>query len=163
MVDPNLLLLDTYFKSRSQKLLMTESMTAGSLSRQVMFSPNSGSYFLGSLVCYDSQMKTKWLGVDAALIRRHTAESMAVTQALLDGLMNNHEADVFVAVTGLAYPSLQAEQHRPVGTVYYAFGSKHYRFKKKTHFKGTAEQIVHQCCQSLWSDLLHWLKGLPEE
>jgi nicotinamide-nucleotide amidase len=163
LIQPSVLLLDVFLKNRSMKLIFAESMTAGSLCAEIMYAPQSGDYLLGSLVCFDAAMKTRLLDVSPALIQRFSAESKEVTQAMLEGLMQRYQTDVGVAITGLAYPSLDPRQQSPIGTVYYAFAYKDHRILHKMHFSGEAEEIVAQTGQALFRDLLQWLKSLPQE
>ncbi len=140
------------------RLLCAESMTAGYLSSLWGMEINSGNYFLGSIVCYHTAVKTGVLGVPAAKINKYCAESAVVTLRMLDGLRKLVvDAEVYVSITGLAFKTENAKQLRSIGTVYYAF---HYAAQTtifKRHFTGDAATIFIATCNALLHDLYHWL------
>ena len=59
------------------------------------------------------------LGVDAALIAQHGAVSAEVAQAMAEGALAHAQAELAVAVTGIAGPG-GAKPGKPVGTVWLA-------------------------------------------
>ena len=61
------------------------------------------------------------LGVPAALLAQHGAVSEAVAQAMVLGALNHSQAQVAVAVTGIAGPT-GGSKSKPVGTVCFAWG-----------------------------------------
>jgi nicotinamide-nucleotide amidase len=60
------------------------------------------------------------LGVDAALIEKHGAVSEAVARAMAQGTLLRSQAQVSVAVTGIAGPGGGSEA-KPVGTVWFGW------------------------------------------
>ncbi|PRD56905.1 CinA family protein [Sphingobacterium gobiense] len=148
-----------FFQTHGLKLLCAESMTAGYLSTLWSLEFNSGDYFLGSLVCYDNQCKTKLLSVSKNKIEKYCAESAVVTLRMLDGLSASSipGADVFISVTGLAYKTNNPRQKREVGTVYYAFQYRKEKRIYKKQFSGDPSTILMQTCNSIFRDLIAWL------
>jgi nicotinamide-nucleotide amidase len=61
------------------------------------------------------------LGVPKALIEQHGAVSEAVAQAMVLGALKKSQAQVALAVTGIAGPT-GGSQAKPVGTVCFAWG-----------------------------------------
>ena len=100
------------------KIAFAESVTGGYLSYQYSIAEGSGAVYLGSMVCYNPEVKQKLLQVDPKLIDQCTAESKEVTEKMLDGLMHILHPDIGVAVTGLCAPSLSETSEKPVGTVF---------------------------------------------
>jgi len=68
-------------------------------------------------VTYSNAAKTELLGVDAALIARHGAVGEAVVRAMATGALAHSQAQVAVAVTGVAGPG-GGSVDKPVGTVW---------------------------------------------
>lgn len=96
-----------------------ESCTGGLVAERLTRVPGSSSYYLGSVVTYADQAKTNVLGVQGELLQRHGAVSAEVAAAMADGVRRMFEADLGVAVTGIAGPGGGSEL-KPVGTVHVA-------------------------------------------
>jgi nicotinamide-nucleotide amidase len=70
----------------------------------------------GSVVAYSNEAKVELLGVDPGLIERHGAVSTEVAAAMAEGALERFEADVAVAITGIAGPD-GGSKEKPVGYV----------------------------------------------
>jgi nicotinamide-nucleotide amidase len=70
----------------------------------------------GGVVAYSNEAKAQLLGVDPALIERHGAVSRQVAEAMADGALARFDADVAVAITGVAGPGGGTDA-KPVGYV----------------------------------------------
>ena len=151
-----------YLSSQHLKLVCAESMSAGFLSSIWALEVSSGDYFLGSIVCYDERIKERLLQVPSNLIEKYTAESTEVTLAMLQGLEGLvPQADVYISLTGLSFPSPNPKQNRPAGRVYYAFSYKENRKIFEKQIKGrNAGEIIIGTCNSILKDLYNWLNGL---
>ena len=102
--------------SRGLWIAVAESCTAGMVAARLTDVPGSSSYVRGGIVAYDNAVKISMLDVPARLIEEHGAVSEPVARAMADGARARLEADVAVAVTGIAGPSGGSEA-KPVGTV----------------------------------------------
>jgi nicotinamide-nucleotide amidase len=100
-------------------LAAAESCTAGALATLLANAPGAGEVFHGSFVVYTKENKVKALGVEAALISRHSAVSEEVAKAMALGALERSPADVAVAITGVAGPEPD-EDGNPVGLVHIA-------------------------------------------
>jgi nicotinamide-nucleotide amidase len=100
-------------------LAAAESCTAGALATLLANAPGAGEIFHGSFVVYTKENKVKALGVEAALIARHSAVSEQVAKAMALGALERSPADVTVAITGVAGPEPD-EDGNPVGVVHIA-------------------------------------------
>jgi nicotinamide-nucleotide amidase len=69
------------------------------------------------VVCYANELKTKLLGVDAALIAADGAVSESVAAAMALGAVRVLGVDVAASVTGIAGPG-GGTPAKPVGTVW---------------------------------------------
>lgn len=94
-----------------------ESCTGGGLAYALTSVPGSSRFFHRGVVTYSNASKTELLGVDPALFDRHGAVSAAVVGAMLDGLTTRTEADLLVAISGIAGPGGGSDA-KPVGTVF---------------------------------------------
>jgi nicotinamide-nucleotide amidase len=93
-----------------------ESCTGGLLTARLTERPGSSAYVAGGVVSYSNEAKAELLGVDPALIERHGAVSPEVALAMADGALARFDADLAVAITGVAGPGGGTEE-KPVGYV----------------------------------------------
>lgn len=119
-----------------------ESVTTGALCLKFGIVPNSGQVFKGGLVCYDGDVKLKYLNVSKEMVDKYTPESAEVTEQMANGLKGLLEADVSVAVTGLCSPGGSECAEKPVGTIFtnIFYNNKHYPLRKV--FTGSPQEIV---------------------
>ena len=95
---------------------LAESCTAGLLSARLTEIPGSSDYLAGGVVAYSNQAKLDLLGVPAQLIEAHGAVSPEVAEAMADGALSRFDAELGIAITGIAGPDGGTEE-KPVGYV----------------------------------------------
>ncbi len=93
-----------------------ESCTGGLMAARLTERPGSSAYVAGGAVTYSNEAKVALLGVDNGLIESHGAVSPEVADAMATGALGRFEADVAIAITGIAGPGGGTEE-KPVGTV----------------------------------------------
>jgi nicotinamide-nucleotide amidase len=96
-----------------------ESCTAGMVAARLTDRAGSSDYVAGGVVSYSNDAKEQLLGVDAGLIDEHGAVSEPVAEAMAIGALKRFDADIAVAITGIAGPGGGTAQ-KPVGTVVFA-------------------------------------------
>jgi nicotinamide-nucleotide amidase len=106
--------------ARGWMLATAESCTGGMIAAACTDLSGSSSWFERGFVTYSDQAKADMLGVDAALIAQHGAVSEVVARAMAFGAVRHSQAQVSVAVTGIAGPTGGSPQ-KPVGTVWFGF------------------------------------------
>ena len=99
-----------------RRLAVAESCTGGLMAARLTERPGSSDYVVGGVVSYADEVKTELVGVDPGLIERHGAVSVEVAEAMAEGALARFEADVAIAITGVAGPGGGSEE-KPVGTV----------------------------------------------
>ena len=97
-----------------------ESCTGGMIAAACTDLAGSSAWFERGFVTYSNAAKTELLGVDAALIAQHGAVSEPVARAMAFGAIRHSQAQVSVAVTGVAGPT-GGSPDKPVGTVWFAW------------------------------------------
>src|SRR5436190_2247147 len=105
-----------YLNMKQKSVAVAESCTGGLLSERLTRVPGSSGYFLGGVVCYSNDLKTKLAGVPPALLETHGAVSKPVAQALAEGIRNRSGADIGIGITGVAGPS-GGTPEKPAGLV----------------------------------------------
>lgn len=130
--------------SNSYQIFLGESMTAGFISTIFSQLENASKFFLGAIVCYDSDLKVNLLGVPPSLIQQFSAESEEVTTSVLRGLANLQKADIYISVTGLCAPGGSESDEKPIGTVYLSLNilGQEYAFYRYFKAKSASEIII---------------------
>jgi nicotinamide-nucleotide amidase len=101
---------------RGHRLAVAESCSGGLLAARITDLSGASAYFAGGVVPYSNEAKTELLGVDSGLIEAHGAVSPEVAEAMSRGALERFDADVAVAITGIAGPDGGTEE-KPVGYV----------------------------------------------
>ncbi len=102
-----------------RKIALAESCTGGLVAAALTEIPGSSAVLDRSFVTYSNEAKRETLGVAGDVIEAFGAVSVACVYAMAQGALEHSEADVAVAVSGIAGPEGGTEQ-KPVGTVVFA-------------------------------------------
>ncbi|MBR1476696.1 MAG: competence/damage-inducible protein A [Lachnospiraceae bacterium] len=121
-------------KANSLSVTFAESCTGGMLSARFVNTPGVSEVYKQGIVTYSNKAKRKYLGVKKGTLKKYGAVSEQTAFEMAKGAAREFEADVAVAVTGIAGPDGGSEE-KPVGLVYIACNVlgkievKEYRFK----------------------------------
>jgi len=91
-------------KQRRETLAVAESCTAGLLGARITDVAGASAWFVGGLQVYQTDMKTRLLGLDPALVNEHGVVSEAVATAMAVAARERTGATWALAVTGEAGP-----------------------------------------------------------
>ena len=105
---------------RQWMLATAESCTGGLIAASCTERPGSSQWLDCGFVTYSNRAKSAMLDVPAALIAAHGAVSEPVARAMAQGAIAQSQAQVSVAVTGVAGPD-GGSASKPVGTVWFAW------------------------------------------
>ena len=108
-------------EARGQKLRIAtaESCTGGLIGGLLTEIPGSSDVFERGFIVYSNRAKQDMLGVPGDLIADMGAVSEAVSRAMAEGAVENSNAHIAVAVTGIAGPG-GGTRMKPVGLVHIA-------------------------------------------
>ena len=101
---------------KGRHLGLAESCSGGLLAARITNLPGASEYMRGGIVAYTYEAKEELLGVDAGLLEAKGAVSPEVAEAMAIGAIDRFDADIAVAITGIAGPSGGTEE-KPVGYV----------------------------------------------
>lgn len=102
-----------------RKISLAESCTGGLVAAAITEIPGSSSVLDRGFVTYSNEAKQQELNVNSDIIETFGAVSIACVYAMAQGALENSEADVAVAISGVAGPNGGTDQ-KPVGTVVFA-------------------------------------------
>lgn len=94
-----------------------ESCTGGLIAAELTSLAGSSAYFNSGIVSYSNEAKRRLLDVPASALAAHGAVSAPVVEAMARGACQRENADIAIAVSGIAGPS-GGSAEKPVGTVW---------------------------------------------
>jgi nicotinamide-nucleotide amidase len=106
------------YAAQGWTIATAESCTGGRIAALLTEVPGSSAVVERGFVTYSNQAKAEMLGVSADLIAEHGAVSESVARAMAQGALVRSQAEVAVAVTGIAGPG-GATATKPVGLVHF--------------------------------------------
>ena len=106
-------------RKAGRRVAVAESCTGGLVAAAITEIPGSSEMFEAAFVTYSNAAKVEQLKVSQDLVETFGAVSVATAWAMARGLLQASEADVAVAVTGIAGPG-GGTPSKPVGTVVFA-------------------------------------------
>ena len=126
------------------RLVTAESCTGGWLAKCCTDLAGSSNWFERGFVTYSNAAKQSNLNVSATTLNKFGAVSENIAIEMANGAIKNSQADIAVAITGIAGPT-GGNTEKPVGTVCFAFAIKNQSTISITHhFKGDREAVRRQ-------------------
>lgn len=106
-------------KGKKLTVATAESCTAGLVAACMGEVPGASLVLERGFVVYSNAAKVEMLGVPGELIDAHGAVSAEVARAMAEGALARSQADLAVAITGIAGPN-GGTPEKPVGLVHFA-------------------------------------------
>jgi nicotinamide-nucleotide amidase len=120
--DPIEKVIGKLLKEKKATLSTAESCTGGTVASMITSIPGSSAWYVGSVIAYSNDIKSRVLGVPEGVILKHGAVSREVVSILASGARKIFKTDYSVATSGIAGPDGGSEE-KPVGTVWIAVAS----------------------------------------
>lgn len=150
-------------KQAGRSVATAESCTGGWLSAVLTSIPGSSQWFERGFVSYSNMAKREMLGVKTETLTRHGAVSEATARAMAEGALAQSQADLTVAITGIAGPS-GGSAEKPVGTVCFAWAARKQPTQVRTErFHGDRETVRRQALIAAIDGLNRLLESLPKK
>ena len=121
-------------------IAISESCTGGLVGSRITDAPGSSRVFMGGVIAYSNNIKSKLLGVkkdtldSKGAVSKETAKEMAVLT------LEKFKVDYAVSITGIAGPD-GGSKSKPVGLVYVGIATKKDVQVKKYQFRGGRDAI----------------------
>jgi nicotinamide-nucleotide amidase len=134
-------------RERGMKIAVAESCTGGMLGARLTAIPGSSDVVLGGVISYANAVKESLLGVRASTLATHGAVSEECAREMAAGVRGRLQADVAVAITGVAGPD-GGTPEKPVGTVCIAVDVRGAVRSVRTSILGDREEIRRRSTQA---------------
>ena len=134
-----------------------ESLTGGGIAKRLTSVPGASAYFSGGAVTYSAEAKRRVLGVSRATLEGPGVVSEACAREMAAGARRIFEADVSVAVTGVAGP--EPLEGRPPGVVWLALEAADRTHARLGRWAGEREQVQRWTEQAALDLLRRYLDG----
>lgn len=109
-------------RGKGVMIAIAESCTGGLVSAALTEVAGSSDVFDRGFVTYSYPSKTELLGVEESLLEAHGAVSEEVAGAMAEGALAVSDAQIAVAVTGVAGPG--SSEAKPEGLVWYGVAAR---------------------------------------
>jgi nicotinamide-nucleotide amidase len=143
----------------NNSIAIAESCTGGLIAKRLTDVPGVSKVFKGGVIAYNIESKCALLDIDEVLINEKSAVSQDVALAMADGARKKFNADIGVAVTGLAGPSSDASGAE-VGTVFAALVTKDESFCRQLRLFHDRDRIRISAASHAFDMVRRFLMGL---
>ncbi len=134
-------LIGDLLRQQAYLLVTAESCTGGGVAQALTSVSGSSQWFDRGFVTYSNGAKQDMLGVPPELITTYGAVSEAVVRSMAEGALRHSQAQLSVAVSGIAGPTGGAV-NKPVGTVWFAWAmTDHKTVAECQQFEGDRAQV----------------------
>lgn len=145
-------------KEKGMTLAAAESCTGGLIGKEITDISGSSSVFMGGIIAYSNDVKTRILRVPQNILDSHGAVSEECAKAMAVGAANVIRTRCAVSVTGVAGPDGGSEE-KPVGTVCFGYCVDREVVTKKYHFPGDREAVRIRAMKTALRELADMIKA----
>ena len=130
-----------HLEASGQVVTLAESCTGGWIAKLLTDIAGSSAWFGQGVVTYSNSAKGRLLGVPEDLLAAHGAVSEEVVRRMASGALDAAQADVSVAVSGVAGPG-GGTVAKPVGTVWLGWALRSgFVISRRERFDGDRDAI----------------------
>jgi PncC family amidohydrolase len=151
--------LGQLFEDRDLWLAVSESSTGGLLGHLITNAPGSSTYFRGGVIAYANEVKVNVLGVSSQTLDRFGAVSKETVIEMARGVRKVLDADIGVAISGIAGPGGGTDE-KPVGTTVIGMSALEKEAAKSFVFPGERLDIKTQAAQTAMQMVIDFLEPL---
>jgi len=119
---------------KNKTIATAESCTGGYIAHLITSIPGSSTFYKGSIVSYDNEVKEHLLNVSPSTLSTFGAVSEETAKEMLAGVLSKINVDYAIAVSGIMGPD-GGTKEKPVGTVWIAVGNKENIVTQKINFR----------------------------
>ena len=138
--------IGTLLRKRKWTLSVSESCTGGLICDRITNVSGSSDYFMGGMVNYSNESKSKHLGVPSNDIKKYGAVSPQVARKMAQGVRKAFGTTFGLSTTGVAGPT-GGTKRAPIGRVFIGLASGRRTWLKKLELKGSRRQIKKEAAE----------------
>lgn len=138
---------------KNQTLSLAESCTGGAIAENITAEAGASSFFLGSIVPYKTELKTKILGVPYSIIEEYSVVSIEVAESMASNCNKLFNTDYAIATTGIAGPT-KGDGIDEVGTVCIAIATPIGIVSGKFNFGNDRFRVIRKTTNKVFEMLL---------
>lgn len=145
-------------RAARRRVAVAESCTGGMVSAALTDIAGCSDVFSAGFITYSADAKQRQLDVSGEILETFGEVALATAWAMAAGALANSDADVAVAITGIAGPGGGSER-KPVGLVVFARALRGQDpddyFTQRVQFEGGDRASIRQAATLFALDLLH--------
>jgi nicotinamide-nucleotide amidase len=146
-------------RESGRSVACAESLTGGSLGVRLSAAPGSSDFFRGSAVCYTAEAKRAVLGVSRETLEGPGVVSEECAVEMASGALRLFDADVAVALTGVAGP--EGHGGKPPGTICVGLATEGVEVARTLRAPGSRAQVRRWAEQAALDVLRRHLEDAP--
>ena len=128
-------------KQKGKTISTAESCTGGKIAHLFTSVEGASAYFKGSIIPYETQMKTKLLTVSTSSIEKYSVVSSEVAKEMAQNCKQLFNSDYAIATTGNAGPT-KGDSPAEVGTVFIGIATPNGVFVEEFNFGQPREKVL---------------------
>ncbi len=128
-------------KQKGKTISTAESCTGGKIAHLFASVEGASAYFKGSIIPYETQMKTKLLTVSTSNIEKYSVVSSEVAKEMAQNCKQLFNSDYAIATTGNAGPT-KGDSPAEVGTVFIGIATPNGVFVEEFNFGQPREKVL---------------------
>lgn len=132
-------------RARGLMIATAESCTGGMVAAAITDTAGSSAVFDRGFVTYTNAAKMQMLGVSAKTLSAYGAVSEEVAQEMARGALDHSDAQLSVAITGIAGPG--GSEHKPEGRVCFAIATPGTCHSETVEFGAVGRDRVRQAAR----------------
>jgi nicotinamide-nucleotide amidase len=145
-------------EQRGMTLAVSESCTGGLVGHRITNVPGSSAYYEGSITAYSYKIKELILQVQQDTLHHYGAVSEQVAREMAVGVRRAFQADIGLAVTGVAGPG-GGTPEKPVGLVYIALAASDGEWVERCMWDRDRLENKEQSAEAVLDLLRRYLEG----
>jgi PncC family amidohydrolase len=139
-------LIGDYLRKKGWTLSIAESCTGGLISDHITNVSGSSDYFMGGMVNYSNESKSKHLGVPSNDIKKYGAVSPQIARKMAQGVRKAFHTTFGLSTTGVAGPA-GGTKRSPVGRVFIGIAIGKKTWVRKLDLKGNRRKIKEEATE----------------